>query len=169
MCYFLISQISFLGQKVCSVARVQTDRHNSEYRRHPFRVSGIFPSTSHQGSHHWYQIRKNYSFSNRQSKYYWWKPMKSSETEQEFLFFLGKNTKMLLMPLLLTVICPWHRNMIAICSKQPPSSAIYILKSFSKNWWLQTRPPVKVKEHFQYGFVTKMCSCVRQLISVCPR
>ena len=28
----------------------QTDRHESEYRGHPFRVSGIFPSTYHQGS-----------------------------------------------------------------------------------------------------------------------
>ena len=33
-----------------SVARVQTDRHKSEYRGHPFRVSGIFSSTYHQGS-----------------------------------------------------------------------------------------------------------------------
>ena len=57
--FFLMSQgsldpkIWFLGQKVCSVARVQTDnhtdtqtdRHESEDRGHPFRVSGIFPST----------------------------------------------------------------------------------------------------------------------------
>ena len=55
-------KIWFLGQKVCSVARVQTDRqtdrqtdghtdrHESEYRGHPFKVSGIFPSTYHQGS-----------------------------------------------------------------------------------------------------------------------
>ena len=35
-------KIRFLGQKVCSVARVQTDRHESEYRGHPFRVSGFF-------------------------------------------------------------------------------------------------------------------------------
>ena len=27
-----------------------TDRHESEYRGHPFRVSGIFPSTYHQGT-----------------------------------------------------------------------------------------------------------------------
>ena len=40
----------FLGQKVCSVARLQTDTHESEYRGHPFRVSGIFPSTYHQES-----------------------------------------------------------------------------------------------------------------------
>ena len=58
----LDSKIRFIGQKVCSVARVhtdtqthrqthrQTDRHESEYRGHPFRVSGIFPSTYHQGS-----------------------------------------------------------------------------------------------------------------------
>ena len=31
-------KIRFLGQKVCSVARMQTDRHESEYRGHPFRV-----------------------------------------------------------------------------------------------------------------------------------
>ena len=46
--FFLMSQgsfspkIRFLGQKVCSVARTQTDRHESEYRGHPFRVSGFF-------------------------------------------------------------------------------------------------------------------------------
>ena len=40
----------FLSQKVCSVARVQTDRHETDYREHPFRVSGFFPSTYHQGS-----------------------------------------------------------------------------------------------------------------------
>ena len=28
----------------------RTDRHESEYRGHPFRVSGIVPSTYHQGS-----------------------------------------------------------------------------------------------------------------------
>ena len=64
MCFFLMSQgsldpkIRFIGQKVCSVARVQTDtqtdRHESEYRGHPFRVSGIFPSTYHQGSAQWH-------------------------------------------------------------------------------------------------------------------
>ena len=68
MRFFLISQgslnpkIRFLGQNVCSVAWLQTDRqthrqtdrhtdrHESEYRGHPYRVSGIFPSTYHQGS-----------------------------------------------------------------------------------------------------------------------
>ena len=64
MRFFLMSQgsldpkIRFLGQKVCFVARVQTDtqtdtqtdRHESEYIGHPFRVSGIFPSTYQQGS-----------------------------------------------------------------------------------------------------------------------
>ena len=72
MRFFLMSQgsldpkITFLCQKVCSVARVQTDRqthrhtdrqtdrHESEYRGHPFRVSGIFPSTYHQGSVQYY-------------------------------------------------------------------------------------------------------------------
>ena len=47
-------KIRFLAQKLWSVARIQrnrhTDRHESEYRGHPFRVSGIFPSTYHQGS-----------------------------------------------------------------------------------------------------------------------
>ena len=28
----------------------RTDTHESEYRGHPFRVSGIFPSTYHQGA-----------------------------------------------------------------------------------------------------------------------
>ena len=57
MCFFLMSQgsftpkIRFLGQKVCSVARdTHTDTQESEYRGHPFRVSGMFPSTYHQGS-----------------------------------------------------------------------------------------------------------------------
>ena len=58
--FFLMSQGTldpksrFLGQKMCFVARVQTDtqtdKHESEYKGHPFRVSGIFPSTYHQGS-----------------------------------------------------------------------------------------------------------------------
>ena len=49
-------KIRFLAQKLWSVARVQrhthtqTDRHESEYWGHPFRVSGFFPSTYHQGS-----------------------------------------------------------------------------------------------------------------------
>ena len=52
MRFFLMSKgsfdpkIRFIGQNVCSVARVhtdrQTDRHESEYRGHPFRVSGFF-------------------------------------------------------------------------------------------------------------------------------
>ena len=48
MCFFLMSQgsfspkIRFLGQKVCSLARTQTDRRESENRGHPFRVSGFF-------------------------------------------------------------------------------------------------------------------------------
>ena len=56
MRFFLMSQgsldpkIRFLGQRVCSVAREQTHRHKSEYRGHPFRVSGIINSTYHQGS-----------------------------------------------------------------------------------------------------------------------
>ena len=50
-------KIRFLCQKVCSVARgrhidtlTDTDTHESEYRGHPFMVSGTFPSTYHQGS-----------------------------------------------------------------------------------------------------------------------
>ena len=56
MRFFLMSQgsfnpkIKFLGQKVCSVAREHTDTHESDYCGHPFRVSGVFPSTYHQGS-----------------------------------------------------------------------------------------------------------------------
>ena len=33
-----------------AVAPEWTDGHESDYRGHPFRVSGIFPSTYHQGS-----------------------------------------------------------------------------------------------------------------------
>ena len=53
--FFLMSQgpfnpkIRFLGQKVCHVACLQTDTQ-SDYCGHPFRVSGCFPSTYHQGS-----------------------------------------------------------------------------------------------------------------------
>ena len=47
-------KIRFLGQKVCPVARVrtdgQTDWHESDYCGDPFMVSGVFPSTYHQGS-----------------------------------------------------------------------------------------------------------------------
>ena len=56
MRFFLMSQgsfnpkIRFLGQKVCPVARRQTHTHESDYCGHPFRVSGVFPSTNHQGS-----------------------------------------------------------------------------------------------------------------------
>ena len=39
---------------MCSVAREhthrQTDTHESDYWGHPFRISGVFPSTYHQGS-----------------------------------------------------------------------------------------------------------------------
>ena len=39
-------KIRFLGQKLCPVARGQTDRqtdtHESDYRGHPFRVSGVY-------------------------------------------------------------------------------------------------------------------------------
>ena len=43
-------KIRFLGLKVCSVAREHTDTHESDYCGHPFRVSGVFPSTYHQES-----------------------------------------------------------------------------------------------------------------------
>ena len=48
MRFFLMFQgsfkpkIRFLGQKVCSVVRGQTNRLESEYRGHPFRFSGFF-------------------------------------------------------------------------------------------------------------------------------
>ena len=52
---FFNPKIRFLCQKVCSVARgqtdIQTDRHERENRGHPFRVSGLFsnfPSIYHQ-------------------------------------------------------------------------------------------------------------------------
>ena len=56
MCFFFMSQallkpkIRFLGQKMSSVAHMQTHRHKSEKRGHTFRVSELFPSTYHQGS-----------------------------------------------------------------------------------------------------------------------
>ena len=43
-------EIRLLGQKICSVAHLRTDGHESDYCGHPFRVSGVFPSTYHQGS-----------------------------------------------------------------------------------------------------------------------
>ena len=54
MGYFLMSQVllnpksMFLGHKMCPVASTQTDRHTdrqSDYCGHPFKVSGIFPSS----------------------------------------------------------------------------------------------------------------------------
>ena len=62
--FFLMSQgslnpkIRFLSKKVCPAARGrtdgqthrQTDTHESDYWMHPFRVSGVFPSTYHQRS-----------------------------------------------------------------------------------------------------------------------
>ena len=59
MQFFLMSQgslnpkIRFLGQKSvpCSPRKDRrTDRHESDYYGHHFRVSGVFPSTYHQGS-----------------------------------------------------------------------------------------------------------------------
>ena len=58
MRFFLMSQgslnprIRFLGKKLWPVARVQTEiqTHTKVTRGHPFRVSGVFPSTYHQGS-----------------------------------------------------------------------------------------------------------------------
>ena len=54
MRFFLMSkgsqEIRLLGQKICSVAHLRTDGHESDYCGHPFRVSGVFPSTYHQGS-----------------------------------------------------------------------------------------------------------------------
>ena len=69
MSFFLMSQGSlipkkkrFLGQKMCSVVRLwthrhtdrhadtQTDTHESDYCGYPFKVSGVFPLTDHQGS-----------------------------------------------------------------------------------------------------------------------
>ena len=63
MRFFLMSQgslnpkIGFLGQKVCPVGCWHTDtrtdgrtHRQSDYCGHPFRVSGFYPSTYHQGS-----------------------------------------------------------------------------------------------------------------------
>ena len=36
-------KIRFLGQKVCSVAWLKTDRHESDYCGRLFRISGVFP------------------------------------------------------------------------------------------------------------------------------
>ena len=47
----LYPKITFLCQKVCSVAREQTDTHTRKWiQMTPFRDSGIYPSTYHQGS-----------------------------------------------------------------------------------------------------------------------
>ena len=70
MRFLLMSQgslnpkIKFLGQKVCSVARerIDTHTHESDYCGHPFRVSGVFPSTYHQGSAQKGKEKKRYSF-----------------------------------------------------------------------------------------------------------
>ena len=70
MRFFLMSQgsfnpkIRFLGQKVYPVARgrTDTDTHESDYCGHPFRVSGVFPSSYHQGSAQ-YQTLSTYGFS----------------------------------------------------------------------------------------------------------
>ena len=59
MRFFLMShgsfnpKIRFLVEKVCPVACLHTDRQTdrqSDYCGHPFRVSGFYPSTYHQGS-----------------------------------------------------------------------------------------------------------------------
>ena len=55
-------KIRFLGQKVCPAAHERTngqthrltDTHERDYWGHPFRVSGVFPSTYHQGSAQYY-------------------------------------------------------------------------------------------------------------------
>ena len=39
-------KIRFLGQK----KHTETHTHESDYCGHPFKVSGVFPSTYHQGS-----------------------------------------------------------------------------------------------------------------------
>ena len=65
--FFFISQgslnpkIRFLGQKVRLVAREQTDGHESDYCGHPFRVSGVFPTTYHQGSAQYHDLYVNES------------------------------------------------------------------------------------------------------------
>ena len=75
---------TFLGQKVCSVAHewtdrqtysqadTQPDRHESEYRGHPYRVSGFFPSTYHHGS-----VQKCHGV--KRQKKYWF----TGETKQK--------------------------------------------------------------------------------------
>ena len=71
ICFFshvpgsLNPKITFLGQKVWPVARAradgQTDRQ-SDYWGHPFRVSGFFPSTYHQGSAQQATFRPGFPF-----------------------------------------------------------------------------------------------------------
>ena len=56
MRFFLMSQgsldpkIRFIGQKVCSVASVQTHRQTDKKVNTEDTLSGFFPSTYHQGS-----------------------------------------------------------------------------------------------------------------------
>ena len=57
----LIPNIRFLGQNVCPVARGHTDTHVSEYRGHPFRVSGYFSTMHHQGPVQSFQDFRNFS------------------------------------------------------------------------------------------------------------
>ena len=63
--------IRSLGQKVCPVACWHTDGRTdgrtdtqSDYCGYPFRVSGFFPSTYHQGSAQYYENRVIYSEKN---------------------------------------------------------------------------------------------------------
>ena len=49
-------KIRFISQKVCPVACLHTQLHRqSDYCGHPFRVSGFFPSTYHQGSAQYFE------------------------------------------------------------------------------------------------------------------